>query len=344
MKNLQLTSEEKKELERRGFYVKKNFSISMLWKKIAIFSTTLSSLLFLELLSSGSIISAIFDLYILVWIFLTCYFTYDYLISYRTLWWDLDIIWFSKPRNKHESEDSFSEKILYLFILPVSKNWILGWSWLYLIWLLPIIYIIWWYFVWWSNILSFFGFTSPGFFISIFTALASLLLFAPLSIVLGYVIDWINPQYRYIDLSYKLQKRTEAVKEAWVQIIRILEEKNNDWVQYYFQKISENIAYIIGYLAKLEKKWWDIGKKHVFDSAKYIASFRRDVRKPLISLKRFLESKKTELQSSQQELSRVRVSVWWEWENRELQSIRSQELLKELDENIERLDEMLEKI
>ncbi|MBX9808795.1 hypothetical protein K2X92_00190, partial [Candidatus Gracilibacteria bacterium] len=77
---------------------------------------------------------------------------------------------------------------------------------------------------------------------------------------------------------------------------------------------------------------------------KYINSLRSDIVTPLISLKTFLEKKKTELSQSQKELTRVQVGGKEETGNIELQSKRSESLIQELTENIEKLDVMVRKI
>ena len=111
-----------------------------------------------------------------------------------------------------------------------------------------------------------------------------------------------------------------------------------------FDTLASTFSKIVVLVIKLEQVEKKANKWDLFDSAKYINSLREDIRTPLLSLKTFLETKKRGLENSQQELSRVRVSVGWEWENRELQSMRSEELMKELDNNILKLDEMIGKL
>ena len=105
--------------------------------------------------------------------------------------------------------------------------------------------------------------------------------------------------------------------------------------------VEEKAAYVI----KLEQIEQKANKWNLFDSEKYIGSLREDIVKPLVSLKTFLEKKKTELETSKTELQKVRVRVWWNWEieNLELQSKRSEPLIQELTENIEKLGWMIEK-
>lgn len=92
----------------------------------------------------------------------------------------------------------------------------------------------------------------------------------------------------------------------------------------------------------LEKK---ANKWNLFDSTKYINSLKWDIVKPLVALKSLLEKKKTELEANKQEIKKVRVRIGWngERENLNLTSKRTESLIQELTENIEKLDRMIEK-
>ena len=111
-----------------------------------------------------------------------------------------------------------------------------------------------------------------------------------------------------------------------------------------FDSLSATFSSIVSLVIKLEKVEARANKWNLFDSEKYINSLRSDVIIPLTSLRTFLDNQKQELLKSQQELTRVR--VWGiEWtENTELQSKRTESLIIELTENIEKLDVMIGKM
>ena len=158
MENLELTSEEKKELEKRGFYVKKNFSLITIIGQIWIISWLFFSVnLLLSLVYPTYINSA----YIL-WILFGVYSCYMFLTWYITIYSNKWIISFwKKEESNHIAKKNIRtrmlifQKILHLFIFPFSKKWIL-WNatkerkWLFLIGLLPIVYIIWWSILRWK--------------------------------------------------------------------------------------------------------------------------------------------------------------------------------------------------
>lgn len=111
----------------------------------------------------------------------------------------------------------------------------------------------------------------------------------------------------------------------------------------WFDTLSKTFTQIITLVIWLEQVEKKANKWNLFDSEKYISSLRSDIVEPLKWLKSFLERQKQELESSQKELQRVQ--VWWKNEldsQSILSSKRSESLLAELTENIEKLGEMIE--
>ncbi|MBC7503871.1 hypothetical protein H7169_02785, partial [Candidatus Gracilibacteria bacterium] len=101
---------------------------------------------------------------------------------------------------------------------------------------------------------------------------------------------------------------------------------------------------IVSLVIKLEKVEQKANKGNLFDSTNYIGSLRGDITGPLRALRTFLVGKRTELISSREELSQVRVQVGGASEHRDLASTRSVPLMGELTENIDQLDVMIEKM
>ena len=76
-----------------------------------------------------------------------------------------------------------------------------------------------------------------------------------------------------------------------------------------FDGLASTFSQIVSLVIRLEKVEQKANKGNLFDSEKYINSLRLDIIVPLCSLREFLETKRTELIRSQQELTRVRVEI-----------------------------------
>jgi len=351
-KGIELTSEEKIELEKRGFIVKNIVDNFTLFIKILTFVWIISTHIFLfVLMPIGSLLtnnnepmSWIIGFFILGLIFL--YLWFNQMISqykeiknsfivwklFYTKYW---VIWFQKTYINQDNVwiIDFMEKrrsiIIERYLLRIFNNPILLLTYgLMLITLLIPLFII--------NIfyqfLYILALSVPIFIYLIF-----------LKILSSYQKKY--PIYAFWDLWEKIQSLTPRVTNQSKQIewefrgnmdFRVLSKS--------FDSLACTFSQIVWLVVKLERIEKKANKWDLFDSTKYINSLREDIRTPLLSLRSFLEKKKGELESSQNELSRVRVSAWGERGNRELQSVRSQELLRELDENIKKLDRMIEKL
>jgi hypothetical protein len=111
-----------------------------------------------------------------------------------------------------------------------------------------------------------------------------------------------------------------------------------------FSDLSMILAKVSESTLKLEAAEKRVNKWNLFDSVKYITSLMSDIMTPLVWLRSFLTSRATALEKSKWEMSRIRMKVgWWE-EALALQSARTEPLMLELRKNIEKLDEMIEKI
>jgi hypothetical protein len=111
-----------------------------------------------------------------------------------------------------------------------------------------------------------------------------------------------------------------------------------------FDSLSYTFSKIVDLVIKLEKIEERVNNWNLFDSNKYINSLRSDIAVPLASLKKFFEKQVISLNNSNKKLSKIQ--VWWNetnW-NIELQSKRSESLILELTENIEKLDLMIGKM
>ncbi len=169
----------------------------------------------------------------------------------------------------------------------------------------------------------------------------------------NYLVTLFHPILIFSALSKKIQSLTPLVEEKSREIQKNFQEDMNFSVlSDRFDSIASTFSEIITLVIKLEKIETKANKGNIFDSEKYINSLRVDILVPLKSLKSFLETQKEELGKSHWELKKVRVrvgwvdpSLWSGWqEQKELASKRSESLLMELTENIERLDTMIQKI
>jgi hypothetical protein len=173
-----------------------------------------------------------------------------------------------------------------------------------------------------------------------------------LSLSTRLIIENLNPLYAFWNLWEKIQKLTPQIEEKSKLIQKNFKKEMNFRVlSTWFDSLSTTFSEIISLVIKLERVEKKANKWNLFDSEKYISSIKWDIVEPLKSLKLFLEEKRSELQLSQKELQKVRVG--WsqdsgtspEWQaHAELSSKRSEPLLTELTENIEKLEGMIEKM
>ena len=165
------------------------------------------------------------------------------------------------------------------------------------------------------------------------------------------LMEYIIPTSYFIKLWVKIQTLTPQIEEQSKQIqSEFSSDMNFSTLSAGFDSLSNTFSKIVWFVIKLEKVEARANKWNLFDSEKYINSLRSDIVEPLKWLKWFLEKQKMDLMNSQKELTRVRVggedpeiNSGWQ-ENIELQSKRSESLIMELTENIEKLDVMIGKM
>ncbi len=174
------------------------------------------------------------------------------------------------------------------------------------------------------------------------------------STILTNFLYLISPLYAFWNLWSKIQSLTPRISESSEKIQKEFStDMNFSVLSNWFATLASDFSKISGYVLKLEQIEKKANKWNLFDSEKYIGSLREDILTPLISLKKFLEQKKIELEASREELKdiqsqrqRVQVQVGWPdtlTGNTELQSKRTEPLIIELTENIEKLGTMIEK-
>lgn len=358
-KSIELTSEEKMEFERRGFFVKNRIHFDYFIKRF-IMVWILFSLLFFPYFVVSAFISGILQAFlldmgqlilILIWIYMVAYILVTLLqviiylrwvfLFYTPTWvlvfWKkyseketnyrywYNILEWSPFQSEESNSSSFStwiEKYLTVILMVIV-------CWLLVLFIETVIrdnrmasllYVIPWVilFQFFTSIIVYFIFLVASYFYPLNT-------FWALWQKIQSLTPKISEQSRQIELEFR-----------WDMDFRVLSKS--------FDSLASTFSQIMSLVVRLEQVEKKANKWDLFDSAKYINSLREDIRTPLLSLKEFLEKKKVELESSQRELMKVRVNVWGEQENRELQSVRSQELGKELEENIMKIGEMTKSI
>jgi hypothetical protein len=163
--------------------------------------------------------------------------------------------------------------------------------------------------------------------------------------LLRFIYQSFNPLYAFGNLGEKIQKLTPQIATQSKAIEQnFASDMNFRVLSDGFDGLASTFSQIVSLVIRLEKTEQKANKGNLFDSTKYIGSLRSDIVWPLRSLRNFLNDKKTELMTSQQELSRVRVQVGGMSEQRDLASARTEPLMRELTENIDALNVMIEKM
>ena len=352
MENTNLTTEEKKELKKNGFLVKNYFDLLWLFREIWLSAERFSLHIFLSLaiwitftewaITTSSIFLKISVIIFLIYpIYLYIKTLFIYLILGRVFFYKANYFWWLIPssylkyfientkffRNEEKKDNKRKAWTIY-------DHRILGaWFWIII-----------------SNIISFkiAIYDNRIFDIMISWILPLLLLLGFMlifSIIIHYLLPYFHPLYAFGNLWEKIQKLTPQIETQSKTI-----EKNFTSDMSYqvlsdgFDGLASSFAQIVSLVIRLEWVEARANRGNLFDSERYISSLRSDIVWPLLSLRGFLDSKRTELISSREELSRVQVPIGGASENIVLTSARTESLMRELTENINQLDMMIEKM
>lgn len=335
---MELAIEEKKELEKRGFYSKeliKFQSLILSFAKIIGISiilvviTALSYVIFWGQSTNDSIFWWFF-----IWPAVLLFIYFLWCIGYILLW----KIFYSKNgvlafwkifKNPKEVPFlCFILKILGIWVNQTMSNIIIYF---------PVLLCL-------ATLVISAQF-NPQEYILLYKAILWLLIPTLIPYVLRLFIEHFHPLYAFGNLGEKIQKLTPRIKEQSQKIqSEFQSDMNFSVLSNWFDSLSATFSEIVSLVIKFEKVEARANKWNLFDSEKYINSLRSDIVAPLLSLQQFLENQKVELLKSQKELSRVKVWGSKETGNSELQSKRSESLIRELTENIEKLDVMIGKI
>ena len=189
----------------------------------------------------------------------------------------------------------------------------------------------------------------PGEYILMWKAVGILLGVPLLSFVLRQAIEYFHPLYSFGNIWYKIQNLTSIIEDESGKIQRNFDtdQLNFAILHNWFDTLSSTFSQIVTLVIKLEHIEKKANKGNLFDSTKYINSLRSDIVNPLRELKSFLEKQREQLMVSQKELKKVRVHIGSSnnlMQESGLSSKRSEPLLRELTENIEKLDTMIQKM
>jgi hypothetical protein len=155
----------------------------------------------------------------------------------------------------------------------------------------------------------------------------------------------LNPINYFLGIWLKIQELTPHISEKSKKIQQnFASDMNYQVLSDGFDGLSSTFSQIVSLVIRLERVETRANRGNLFDSERYISSLRSDIVWPLLSLRGFLDSKRTELISSREDLSRIQVSIGGASENIVLTSARTESLMRELTENIERLDAMIKKM
>ena len=337
---IDLSPEEQKEIEERGFMVKKNYSIKYFlemivfsWAYLVIYWAAISILYaFITYLDMRYLETVLKYITLLVFLYPLLLYFKAYMQSGFTFYSHNSIInlWLVSDSIKNKNEYwlfAFHRELNY-----IRKSW-KDW---------PAIYIgciLWW-----------------GIMVYIFLMIAIARFSFPYVIwtmCLGYIsleivrklYQTFHPLYAFWNLWSKIQSLTPEIEEQSKKIEKeFSSDMNFSLLSRSFDTLSTTFSKIVSLVIRLEQIEKRANKWNLFDSEKYINSLKWDIVKPLIALRGFLSTRLGELEQSKWEMQQVRVKVgWWE-EALSLQSARTESLMVELRDNIEKLDGMIGKM
>lgn len=352
MENIQLTSEETKELEKRGFLVKELITLNDFLKDITIWTIifgligwflgfALSQYYTYEVWSNSMI-----QYIVVVPLLLQVQHFLNYILGGKIFVWKANILIFWKLVESINAinKSSYVTRFIafmrnHISSMTLQSVYTRSWDWALQMYIPILILIsIWYWFSPWPH-----GATwSHGAMIFIMWAL---LIIYWAVLLIRFFLEIYHPLYAFGNLWEKIQKLTpqiathsKAIEQNFASDMNYMVLSNG------FDGLASTFSQIVSLVIRLEKTEQKANKGNLFDSEKYISSLRSDIVWPLRSLRSFLDGKRTELAASQQELSRVRVQVGGTSENRDLTSARTEPLMRELTENIDALDVMIGKM
>lgn len=360
MENLELTTEEGMRLEKNGFYIKKNYLIydyfihirylTILFSVLIIPTFWIFIIIFPILISIFPIFESTFGLaigtFLSTWI-VASHAIVDYIKHYCKSWatfftknWMIEY-WEFEPNKK------IPPKILILewFIekMETDKSYWGKWERLIAYYIIPFII----FFILPLSLYTNNQFEIISLWLKLIWIYAWIFLIFSFSLLVSQKIyQYFHPLYAFSNIWEKIQKLTPQIKEQSKKIqSEFQSDMNFSVLSDGFDSLSATFSKIVSLVIKLEKVEARANKWNLFDSEKYINSLRSDIVEPLRSLREFLEIQKNKLFESRKELIQVR--VWGSKEetwNIELQYKRSESLIVELTENIEKLDVMIKKM
>lgn len=159
------------------------------------------------------------------------------------------------------------------------------------------------------------------------------------------IFFYFHPLYAFAYIGEQIRDRASEIE---TQRHFIQENFWEQWsyhrLRWPFDSLSSSFRELIVLILKLEQCEGKIHGGDIFDAKKYIDSIREDIRAPLLSLRAFFETQKSELIRVQSEMMQIRVGPNDLSEQKMLTSDRSTMILKEIDTTIVKLDEMIKKI
>ncbi len=354
MINQILSSYEKNILDTRGFYVKKlPFSVQsfVIDSFILLFAFCLS-------LVFGQTIWYIFNILDFSTIFagwvtgiLIAKWVHNYITNNRVYFLKDQILWNGYLQNSREGSTTFIQEHWYIFSDLPRHFPVLRWS--------PILNKFPALMEWTpgkndesGKIIFLVLLLASSILVPLTLAFPSIAIITLISIVVPVILRYFNSIFRFWTYATSLQKLTGTFLSNVNEIkMSFTWDMNFSLLKKNFIQFSHVFSHIFSLLSRLERLESNIYKWDFFDTHKYICSLRSDILEPLKQLKTFLEKQRDELLHLQKELQRIKVQVGADpsfhsgWgEQAELSSSRSEPLMAELTENIEKLDEMIRKM
>lgn len=154
-----------------------------------------------------------------------------------------------------------------------------------------------------------------------------------------------HPLYAFAYLWEKIRDRANDIETQSTYIQQTFStQKGYDGLKESFERFSLSFSELIRSIIELEKCEKKIHGGDIFDAQKYISSLREDILSPLVTLRLFFQSQKTELLEAQKSLVGIRVGSIGFSGQHVLTSDRAIILLREIEITLIKLDEMISKV